>query len=397
MTRSIPNLRRPNASGPLSAISRDRDGFYRPSPSSDSSRQASQTHFLNVPIDTTHQLFSPPPSIPRRPHNAVSLSNLRPHKEGDVFGRLLGWSYSPHTSDSSPLPLQSDSTSAASRSEPMMLKLTDESLSDLQSIAAGDISLDNPSQSLTSHQDQQYATRISDSPAITDWPPQATASERPNSGLEGTAILSHAIVCPLPQASTLPFGQGVRLPSLSKLRRRKSFGGTVPPQHILQTSLIAPDLILPENGCESTAADRDIDLAIGQANEDIPRALREAASNETIRTSPYLGNRDSDPALVPFTSEATRKQEQPSSPMSVTEEERHDSLAMDTRIFDTLQMLDNGERKRSSRNLSLTARTSLTADQAFAKRHEVSLACYPFRLPVSPLISIGSVVRAAHP
>lgn len=327
LTRSIPNLRTHlTGDNALNPINRDKDGFYRVAGSS--TGQPAGSGFLTLPVESSyHVLRTEDTNVQLRKsvlQTAASIPNLRAHREEDVFGKLLGWSDKSNSTTDVPIagPSRLSPTSKTSCSPPR---------GNVPSHAAKS----SPSGARPSFEGG-FNTPLNQSFAYDDLPPDLhEASQSSIQNISNTASTSRSS----------PFGQGIRLPSQPRLRRKKSI-------RQLHGTIMAPAV--------EERADNTFDSLDGLDTSFKVRALREVGSSETIRTAkgphmPSVNQHD----LPPL--------ESPRTPLAVLPQS--DAWMSDTRIFDSLQC-NNVDTKASTSDL----RDSLKpAGEANSRRHEVSI------------------------
>lgn len=323
LTRSIPILRtRVSDETALSPISRDKDGFYRPAGSS--AGQPIENGFLALPVESSyHVLRTENTSGQLRKsllQNAVSIPNLRAHRDNDIFGKLLGWSDPSNPVLDAPTsgPSRPSPTSKSSRSPPR------------------DIASSHTAEASSAHARPSFEgglhTPLNQSFPY-DLPPDLHEASQ-------SSIQQREVLKSTPTSS--PFGQGVRLPSQPRLKRKKSL-------RQLHGTIMAPAAEERANNTFDSLDSFDPSFKV--------RAIREVGSSETIRTAkgpnmPSAGEPDMPPLDSPRT------------PLAVPS---LDTWMSDTRIFDSLQCNDStapvGELRDSLKPTS----------EASGRRHEVGI------------------------
>lgn len=325
LTKSIPNLRtRSSEDSALSPISRDKDGFYRPAGSSTHPDNA----YLTLPFNSGHHLLHVNSTTQRARkqtlQTASSIPNLRSHRDQDVFGKLLGWGLDDHSNQATTLYTPS-----------------------FRGRAGQTISVSPPGTQCPERQSekgspvkQSYEDAVH-TPISTSFPYQLAPSlqEASRASIDSMGDL------PTPSTSS-PFGQGVRLPSQPRLKRKKSI-------RQLHGTIMAPQAVqeLGNNTFDSLDS-FDTSLKI--------RSLREVGSSETIRTAkgpaaPLLQNPPSED-----------HPESPRTPMAA--ENQRDAWLSDTRIFDNLEYVSGDSPAHTGELRDSLKPTS----EGPGRRHEVS-------------------------
>lgn len=330
LTRSIPNLRtRTNDGSALNAISRDRDGFYRPAGASAQAGSA----YLTLPVEHAHHHLSADTAVERtsRPilHTAVSIPNLRTHRDHDVFGKLLGWSEPSVSASNTPVAGTSPRSPTGRRTSvsvyPTLTAHQSHGISTEQAPPVGTTARASLDDCLHTGLSEPFPYDLS--PSMHD----VSQSSIP----KGNA---------LPSSSTSsPFGHGVKLPRQSRLKRKKSI-------RQLHGTITVPS---PEERANNTFDSGDsFDTSIKV------RSLREVGSSETIRTA--TGARTSSEEQAP-----AQPLDSPRTPMAV--QYQMDAWMSDTRIFDSLQC-NTVDNKASTLELKDSLRPT---DEGNGRRHEV--------------------------
>lgn len=323
LTRSIPNLRTRNSDdSALNPISRDKDGFYRPAGSSAQAGSA----YLTLPVETTHHLLHVDDTSERtrRPvlQTAVSIPNMRAHRDHDVFGKLLGWSEPPNPTLDTPKagPSQLSPERKISVSRP-------------QKLSPG-CATQQASATVRHSFEEGLHTPLSES-----FPYELSPSLQDVS----QSSIQHDLDMPSTSTSS-PFGQGVRLPSQPRLKRKKSI-------RQLHGTMMVPPVEDRANNTFDSLDSFDTSLKV--------RSLREVGSSETIRTvkNPNMSSTDETPQ---------QPLDSPRTPMAM--QSQVDAWMSDTRIFDSLQ-INTVDSKAASSELKDSLKPT---DEGNGRRDEVS-------------------------
>lgn len=224
---------------------------------------------------------------------AVSIPNLRAHREQDVFGKLLGWSV--------------DVPASARQAAPVSATAHTSGHIASSSPTRGDASQGQATPVHTGAlQGDAMRTPVKESFPYQLAPALQEASRTSIESTRDTPVAS----------TSSPFGQGVRLPSQPRLKRKKSL-------QQLHGTIMAPT-------AEELAGNRTFDSSDSFDTSMKIRSLREVGSSETIRTAkgpaPPFSDRQN---AIPHPPESPR------TPLAV--EHQRDAWMSDTRIFDTLQ------------------------------------------------------------
>lgn len=331
LTRSIPNLRtRSGDEGALSPISRDKDGFYRPTVGSS---QAGST-YLALPSESSRRPSSPGEMTDRfrksTLQSAASIPNLRAHRDHDIFGKLLGWSEgsSAAADDLVPGTHRPSLEQKITLSPPRSQALT--SSADPNTLARTRPWLD---ESVHTPLNRSFPYDLS--PSLLQHVSQSCI--KPESSVASTSRSS-------------PFGQDVRLPSQPRLKRKKSI-------RQLHGTVFAPPVEDRANNTFDSSDSFDTSMKI--------RSLREVGSSETIKTARGPVTPSADERILP-------PLESPRTPLA--EHAPADAWMSDTRIFDSLQ-----SHASESRVGNLELKDSLKpTDEGTGRRHEVRTSCLFF-------------------
>ena len=295
----------------------------------------------------------------------TGIPDLRLQGDGDIFGKLLGWNYSiPLASLSTPTPPLGPA-SIASKAVPNTLGKQSDSVptvrTHLQEAPAisSTPSLSTPNNAsfpkLPSGHTDLYENVSA--PLQTSPEPQKSAAPSPTAA----SVTS--------KATRSPFGHGVRLPSSPRLRRRKSFGEIALVQTPEMQASNATPISIPVRDNSDVLMPSDGNLSPSDGENEYSRPLREVASTETIRNSAQGRSNEQKLDIFKPVQDASEEHVQDKGLVAV-EEERPEKANFSVQFFDAFHMLDNADNKISIDNMA--HRTSLSVEQAFRKRHEVS-------------------------
>jgi hypothetical protein len=301
--------------------------------------------------------------------SASSIPNLRAHRDHDVFGRLLGWSYGapPHDAHAQYISARRRSGESKRSASPSshntgiatgQSQATETTWPAQETLGPGmrtpvdkmfpygtattDMGGSSGTASVAPHSSSQEAVPR---PIMSD---QHSGSQQavPRPTLSQFPSTSSAV-----SSSSSPFGQGVKLPSSPRLKRKKNMREL---HNLVVTAAPDNNHILNDAVSSSPVYDENM------------RSLREVASSETIRTVKV--------PIVPSTvalneGEDTAAKPQPNidSPCTpLASFAKLDDWMSDTRIFDSLQTMQVEEVQVGERKDSLKPGVD-----AVGRRHEV--------------------------
>lgn len=388
LTRSIPNLRVSSASeesladSTPSVIYRDGDGYYRPSSATSSAlgdMMLQPVEYLGPSNHSSTSLSSFDSSQKRQStlYAASSITDLRSYasrngSDADIFSKLVNWRNDPHTSRRRPAHMMPQQSFVTAHTH----------------ISSASTQFDQDEHVYTPGANTPVGSSF---PFASDTTPNARKTGLPQSATTGQLIspsrnTEEVDVSPSNNRHASPFGKGVRLPSSSRLRRkRKSLGDAVEssPEESRTPVPVSKGLPIesPDQELENVMAaavsakivltnEHQADMILALSDDAPHRLLRETSSTETIRDSARL----SDDVTMRFNVHLTEQHafalaDGPVShiPAVATDEPVIPACPLDTRIFDVFQSVDGFDRKRGSSS----TRSSLHVGNLDDSRHLV--------------------------